>query len=109
MNHESFCENASFLTKNKQTKKKPSRKHNSTSIIMRWNMRKLIKIHLLQILFSVCPVTLALADSALPPTGCLKEVPNGAQEQRGELGEVPSRAEEVAAEEPGQQAPVQVR
>lgn len=65
---------------------------------------------MLQILLACLPCeTFAPADSELPPTGCLKEVPNGAQEQRGEFGEVPGRAEEVAAEEPGQQAPVQVR
>lgn len=41
--------------------------------------------------------------------GCPQEVPGGAQEQRGESGEVPGRAEEAAQEEPGQQEPVQVR
>lgn len=42
------------------------------------------------------------------PPGCTEEVPDGAQEQRGEFGEVPGRAKETAPEEPGQQAPVQI-
>lgn len=41
--------------------------------------------------------------------GCPQKVPGGAQEQRGESGEVPGGAEEAAQEEPGQQEPVQVR
>lgn len=49
-----------------------------------------------------------LADFVLPPSGCAEEVPDGAQEQRGEFGEVPGRAEETAPEEPGQQAPLQI-
>lgn len=48
----------------------------------------------------------APADCVLPPSGGAEEVPDGAQEQRGEFGEVPGRAEETAQEEPGQQAPV---
>lgn len=50
----------------------------------------------------------APADFVLPPPGCTEEVPDGAQEQRGEFGEVPGRAKETAPEEPGQQAPVQI-
>lgn len=51
----------------------------------------------------------ALADFVLPPSGCAEEVPDGAQEQRGEFGEVPGRAEETAPEESGQQAPLKIR
>ena len=51
----------------------------------------------------------AAADSVLPPAGGAEEVPDGAQEQRGESGEVPGGAEEAAQEEPGQQEPGQVR
>lgn len=47
--------------------------------------------------------------SLSPPSGCPQEIPSGAQEQRGESGEVSGRAEEAAQEEPGQQEPVQVR
>jgi len=50
----------------------------------------------------------AAADSVLSPTGGAEEVPDGAQEQRGESGEVPSGAQEAAQEEPGQQAPLKV-
>ncbi len=53
-----------------------------------------------------CP---APADFVLPPSGCAEEVPDGAQEQRGEFGEMPGRAEETAQEEPGQQASLQIR
>lgn len=49
-----------------------------------------------------------LSGSVLPPSGCSEEVPDGAQEQRGESGEVPGRAEEAASEEPGQQTPIQI-
>lgn len=54
----------------------------------------------------LCPCWLCAAP--LPPPGCTEEVPDGAQEQRGEFGEVPGRAKETAPEEPGQQAPVQI-
>lgn len=50
----------------------------------------------------------APADFVLPPSGCAEEVPDGAQEQRGEFGEVSGGAEETAPEEPGQQAPLQI-
>lgn len=48
------------------------------------------------------------ADCVLPPSGRAEEVPDGAQEQRGEFGEVPGGAEKTAQKEPGQQAPFQV-
>lgn len=40
---------------------------------------------------------MTLSGCVLPPSGCSEEVPDGAQEQRGEFGEVPGRAEEAAA------------
>lgn len=55
-----------------------------------------------------CEHCRAPADFVLPPSGCAEEVPDGAQEQRREFGEVPGRAEETAPEEPGQQAPLQI-
>lgn len=51
---------------------------------------------------------MTLSGCVLPPTGCSEEVPDGAQEQRGEFGEVPGRAEEAPSKEPGQQTPVQI-
>lgn len=56
-----------------------------------------------------CAGDLLCALCPLSHAGCPQEVPGGAQEQRGESGEVPGRAEEAAQEEPGQQEPVQVR
>lgn len=56
-----------------------------------------------------CGRCCAPADFVLPPSGCAEEVPDGAQEQRGEFGEVSGGAEETAPEEPGQQAPLQIR
>lgn len=50
----------------------------------------------------------AFADFVLPSSGCTEKVPDGAQEQRGEFGEVPGRAEETAQEEPRQQTPLEV-
>lgn len=44
----------------------------------------------------------------LPSSGCTEKIPDGAQEQRGEFGEVPGRAEETAQEEPRQQTPLKV-
>lgn len=52
---------------------------------------------------------MTLSGCVLPPSGRSEEVPDGAQEQRGEFGEVPGRAEEAASKEPGQQTPIQVR
>lgn len=57
--------------------------------------------------FAVPPIS--PAEFVVPPSGGPEEVPDGAQEQRGESGEMPGRAEEAAQEEPGQQALVQVR
>lgn len=41
-------------------------------------------------------------------TGCLEEIPDGTQEQRGEPGKVPGGTKEAAKEEPRQQKPFEV-
>lgn len=67
-------------------------------------------IHHLLMLTRASSTAVPLLTLCCPPSppGCTEEVPDGAQEQRGEFGEVPGRAKETAPEEPGQQAPVQI-
>lgn len=60
------------------------------------------------LIYQLCMLCCAPADFVLPPSGGAEEVPDGAQEQRGESGEMPGGAEEAAQEEPEQQAPLQV-
>ena len=58
--------------------------------------------------FVICGPNFVSVLCLSPRVGCPEEIPDGAQEQRGESGEVPGRAEEAAQEEPGQQEPLQV-